>query len=252
MLDNIKSSYILKTIIRNLLKSRYLNLITHNKNLQKKLNITLENYIKYYYQIEIEIITDKDKIGKENIPFYHIYFNDGNKEIKRNYFTINEKVSKIKVLIDMDVKSIEGLFEECYCIKEVKFINFNRTDFKNYKSMFYYCLNLKYLDIKILKTNNIENMENMFDSCESLEKLDLSNFNTDNVKSMYKMFSGCCSLKELNISNFKFNKSTYVEYMFDYCSQNLKNEIFNKYKDKNINDDAFYDDHEDDTCQCYD
>jgi len=261
MLDNIKSLYILKSIVINLSNRTYMRLIIHNKNLQKKLNISIDNYIKYYNQIEIEIIPDKNKIVKENKfinileekdkHFYHIYFNDRKKEIKRNYFTFYENISKIKVLIDMDVKSIEGLFNECYCIKEVKFIKFNRTDFKNYKSMFYYCLNLKNLDIKKLKTNNVENMENMFDSCESLEKLDLSYFNTDKVKTMYKMFNHCSSLTELNLSNFKFNETTNIEYMFNYSSQNLKNEIKNKYKD--INGDVFLDDYEEgDMLNCYD
>ena len=248
MLDNIKSIYILKTIIQNLSKRKYLHLIIHNKNLQNKLNISIDTYAKYYNQIEIEIIPDKNKRNKnefiyimdeEDKSFYHIYFNEEKEEIKRNYFTKDEDISKIKILIDMEVKSIKGLFDECYCIKEIKFIKFNRIDFNNYKSMFYFCLNLINIDIKKLKTNNVEIMDNMFHSCESLEKLDLSNFVTDKVKTMRYMFESCSSLKELNISNFKFNKSTDVEYMFNYCSKGLKNEIKNKCPD--INDDAFDD-----------
>ena len=249
MLDNIKSLYILKAIFTNLSKRKYLCLIIHNKKLQSKLNISIDTYIKYYNQIEIEIIPDKNPINNNNKfinimderdkSFYHIYFNNENVEIKRNYFTINEDVSKIKVLIDMEVKSIEGLFYECYSIKEIKFIKFNRTDFNNYQYMFYFCLNLENIDIKKLKTNNVENMDNMFFLCEKLEKLDLSNFITDKVKTMLNMFDSCSSLKELNISNFKFNDSTDVKLMFNYCSQTLKNEIKNKYMD--INDDAFDD-----------
>ena len=249
MVDNIKSIYILKTIIQNLSKRRYLHLIIHNKKLQNKLNISIDNYIKYYNQIEIEIIPDKKKmICKEEFirirdeidkSFYHIYFNDENKEIERNYLTKDEDVSKIKVLIDMEVKSIEALFSGCYCIKEIKFIKFNRTDFNDFRYMFNDCKYLKYIYIKKLKTNNVENMDNMFNSCKSLKKLDLSNFITDKVKSMRYMFKSCSSLKELNISSFKFNKSTDVEYMFSYCPTKLKKEIKNKYKDINYN--AFHD-----------
>jgi len=249
MLDNIKSIYILKKIIINLSKRRYLYLIIHNKNLQNKLNISIDNYIKYYNQIEIEIIPDKKKmICKEEFirirdekdkSFYHIYFNNENEEIERNYLTKDEDVSKIKVLIDMEVKSIEALFSGCYCIKEIKFIKFNRTDFNDFRYMFNDCKYLKNIDIKKLKTNNVENMDNMFNSCKSLKKLDLSNFITDKVKTMRYIFEDCLSLKELNISNFKFNKSTDVEYMLSNCSKELKNEIKNKYKD--INDEAFYD-----------
>ena len=116
MLDNIKSLYILKKIIKDLSNRKYLHLIIHNKNLQTKLNISIDTYIKYYNQIEIEIIPDKNKIHDVNEfiniineidkSFYHIYFNDENKEIKKKYFTKDENVSKIKVLIDMEVKSI--------------------------------------------------------------------------------------------------------------------------------------------------
>ena len=248
MLDNIKSLYILKAIFTNLSKRKYLCLIIHNKKLQSKLNISIDTYIKYYNQIEIEIIPDKNQINNNNKfinimderdkSFYHIYFNNENVEIKRNYFTINEDVSKIKVLIDMEVKSIEALFYECYSIKEIKFIKFNRTDFNNYQYMFYYCLNLKNIDIKKLKTNNVENMDNMFFLCETLEKLDLSNFITDKVKRMYKMFEDCLSLKELNISNFKFNESTDIEYMFSNCPKELKKKIKYKYNDIDLN--AFF------------
>jgi len=249
MLDNIKSLYILKTIIKNISNGKYLRLIIHNKKIQNKLNVSIDNYIKYSNQIEIEIIPDQNEIYNENKfiniideedkSFFHIYFNEENKEINRNYFTKDENVPKIKVLIDMEVKSIEGLFSKCYCIKEIKFIKFNRTDFNDFRYMFNDCKYLKNIDIKKLKTNNVENMDNMFNSCKSLKKLDLSNFITDKVKTMRYIFEDCLSLKELNISNFKFNKSTDVEYMLSNCSKELKNEIKNKYKD--INDEAFYD-----------
>jgi len=250
MLHNIKSSYILKSIIRNLSERGYLLLIIHNKKIQKKLNISIDNYIKFYNQIQIEIIPDKNNKQSKNDfikiispkynSFYHIYFNNEKEEIKRNYFTMNEDISKIKVLIDMEVKSIEQLFCECYCIKKIKFIKFNRTDFKNYKYMFFECHNLKNIDIKKLKTNNVENMESMFESCESLEKLNLSNFITDKVKTMSRMFYSCSSLKELKISNFKFNKSIDIDYMFGSCSKELETEIKKKYK--NIYYKAFFDD----------
>ena len=46
-----------------------------------------------------------NKFGKfinmnENEKYYHIYFNDNEEEIKRNYLKKNEKVAKIKILID--------------------------------------------------------------------------------------------------------------------------------------------------------
>ena len=56
MLNNIKSNYFLNRIFDNILKIGFLKLIKYNKNLQKKLSISIENYIQYFYQTEIEII----------------------------------------------------------------------------------------------------------------------------------------------------------------------------------------------------
>ena len=56
---------------------------------------------------------------------YHIYFNNEKKEIKRNYFKENEKPSKIRLIIDMEVKSLQQLFINCdfisviYCLMDV-------------------------------------------------------------------------------------------------------------------------------------
>ena len=167
MLNNLKSKYILQIIFENIQKNSYLKLINYNKNIQNKLNISIDNYIHLYnkkFQIEIEItmaqlyIGEKNKeykfiniINEEDEKYYHIYFNDETEEIKRTYIKLEEKASKIKVLIDKEVKSIEALFEHCYCIEGIKFIKFNRTDFTSYKKMFYWCQYLRNLDILNLK-----------------------------------------------------------------------------------------------------
>ena len=71
-------------------------------------------------------------INKEYEKYYHIYFNDETEEIKSAYIELKEKANKIKVLIDIEVKSIEALFKDCYYIEGIKFIKFNRTDLTNY------------------------------------------------------------------------------------------------------------------------
>ena len=274
MLNNIKSLYILKEVIYFIPKRKYLEVFVKNKKLQKKLNISIDTYIKYYNQIEIEIIPEyENRYGSNFInikeesdkPFYHIYFNAGDEEIKIDYINKNEKISKIKVIIDMEEKSLAHLFEDCCHIKEIKFIKFNRTDFNDYSYMFSNCEKLNNLDISKLKTNNVETMAYMFTycknlkkinlskfktdklrnisymflGCRSLESLDLSNFNTNNIITMENLFSDCISLKELNISNFIFNEYINAEYMFNNCSKELKDEIRNKYK--NLAENAFYD-----------
>ena len=109
----------------------------------------------------------------ENEIYYHIYFNDNKEEIKRNYFNKNDNVSKIKIIIDYQVKSFEELFYYCECIEYINFKKFYR--------------------------NNINNMGSMFWECSSLKELNLSNFNTNNVTNMEGMFYECSSLKELNL-----------------------------------------------------
>ena len=66
MLDNIKSAFILKKVFNYIPKHKFLKLIIHNKNLQKLLNISIDKYITYSNQIEIEIIPDIDLIKKDD------------------------------------------------------------------------------------------------------------------------------------------------------------------------------------------
>ena len=81
---------------------------------------------KEYTQIEIEIIPNKCSTNNKNNfiniknskGYYHIYFNDNKEEIKKYYLTENDKVEKIKVIIDCEVKSLYGLFRNCNCIKK--------------------------------------------------------------------------------------------------------------------------------------
>ena len=74
MLDNIKSKYILKEVFMFIQEKTILQLIKHNKRLQKDLDISIKDY-KEYNQIEI-IIKLKD-------------LSDYN--IKRNFLNIKEK-----------------------------------------------------------------------------------------------------------------------------------------------------------------
>ena len=86
-----------------------------------------------YSSIEIEIKPVKNKYGKfinikkENEKYYHIYFNDNEEEIKRNYLDQNENVTKLKIIIDYQVQSFEGLFENCGCIEYIYFKKFIRN-----------------------------------------------------------------------------------------------------------------------------
>ena len=169
--ENLKSNFIFKKILEYMKKDKSLEIIRYNKKLQKRLNLSINDYKEYYQPIEIELKIEENGYGKfiniteKEKEYYHIYFNNSNKEIKRNYLNEKEKVKIIKIIIDCKVTSFQKLFDYCCCIESIKFKQFYR--------------------------NNITNMSGMFSYCYSLENLDLSNFNTYNLTDMSEMFSGC-------------------------------------------------------------
>ena len=224
-INNIKSKYILKKIFGNLEMNKLLRIIIFNKKIQKKLNINIEDYKKCFSSIEIEISPYTNQYGKfinilneEDKLYYHIYFNDNKEEIKRNYFSSEDKVERIKIIIDYRIISFEKLFENCLCIFSINFKNFSRNNIYNMSYMFSGCLNLYSLNLSNFNTDNVINMERMFSWCKSLDKLNLSKFNTKNVKNMSGIFFFCSSLSSLNLSNFNTNNVTNMSYMFSWCS----------------------------------
>ena len=127
-LKNIKSSYILSKISTNLRIQKFLSVIKYNKSLQNKLNLNIKDY-QEYSEIEIELIPYPFKYGefininKKEKLYYHIYFNDNKKEIKNKYkISKNDKITKIKIIIDYQVNSFEKLFTCIYCIQSILLI----------------------------------------------------------------------------------------------------------------------------------
>ena len=194
ILEKLRSDYFLRKIYDNICKNKSLRIIKYNKKIQYRLNLSIKDYKEYselFSSIEIEIIPKKDYYGKfirinnNEEVFYHIYLNDNKKEIKNKYeINKEDKVSKIKIIIDYQVKSFEDLFYECKCIKSINFKKFYRTNINNMSWMFGECSSLEELNISNIITNNVTNMSWMFFGCTSLKKLNLSNFNTNNVTDM--------------------------------------------------------------------
>ena len=147
----------------------------------------------------------------KNIKKMLIYFIDNKEEIKRNKINADDKVRKIKIIIDSEIKSFNKLFSYCKCIESINFNKFFRK--------------------------NITNMNGMFSRCSSLNELNLNNFNTNNVTDMSCMFYECSSLKELYLNNFNTNNVTDMNCMFYGCSDVLKKKIETQYK--NIREEAF-------------
>ena len=215
LLKNIKSNFILKKFFDYIHKKRRLETIRYNKTIQKRINININDYKDYsekYSLIEIEIKPMKNKYGrcinikKEDEEYYHIYYNDNKREqIKSTSLNKNDKVSKINIIIDYQVKSFYKLFFNCHCIESICFKKFYR--------------------------NNITNMCGMFYKCSSLKELNLVNFNTNNVKNMNRMFYMCSSLKELKYPHFSINNKTKMMDMFLGCPHEIKE----KFEEENKN-----------------
>ena len=257
LLENINSKYIVKKILSLPKTIRSLTIIKYNKSIQERCDINLNTYIRVYKkisQIEITIIPSKRPFEYNNskkfiniqnpevTSYCHIYFNDKNEEIKRNYYTENYNVSSIKILLDYNITSFHKLFERCICIQkmtikkhrnditdmsymffdcssleEINFINFNTDNVTDMSFMFYGCLSLEKLDLSCFNTENVTNMRNMFNNCRFLEELDLSSFDTYKVTNMGNMFNNCKSLKKLNISNFNTRNVFDMKKMFASC-----------------------------------
>ena len=228
ILKNIKSKYILQHVFNYLQEIKLLNIIRYNKSIQKLLDKNINNY-KESSIIEIEITFDElffkakalediTEIKFINLPnenhLFHIYFNDNKEKIKRDYITGNDSANKIKIIIDNEIKSLKGLFQECKHIGKISFNKFYDRNINNMSFMFYGCESLKELNFYNIKANNVTDMSHMFHGCVSLKELNLSNFNTNNVIDMSYMFFVCSSLTKLNLENFNTNKVINMGNMF--------------------------------------
>ena len=193
-LNKIKSDFFLQKIYNYLNRKKSLEIFKYNKNIQKRLNININNYKEYseiYSSIEIELMPIENSDGKLfiNIPedekkYFHIYFNESKNEINNNILLENNKVSRIKIIIDYQVKSFKDLFNLCKCINSISFKKFYR--------------------------NNITNMSGMFSGCSSLKELNVSNFNTNNVTNMSHMFCNCSEQLKNKIKSLKkFNENAF-------------------------------------------
>jgi len=137
--DNIKSVYFLIKTFEYISKKKYLEIVKYNKKLQNRLKLSINDYKDYsqlYTPIEIELKLDNKNnnnkkfinISDENMKYYHIYFNNSNEEKKRTELNANDKVNKIKIIIDHQVKSLKNLFDECDCISSIYFKKFLRIN----------------------------------------------------------------------------------------------------------------------------
>ena len=158
---NVKSNYIFKKIYDNLSKKKLLEIIKYNNKLNKRLNLTINDYKDFcekFSSIEIEIISSQNLLGKYiNIDedkgiYYHLYFNNNKKETKiRNLIKIDKnKYNKIKIIIDYQIDSLCDLFYGCDTIEYISFKKFHRNNIKDMSYMFSNCYSLKEINFSQL------------------------------------------------------------------------------------------------------
>lgn len=241
--ENVKSTFFLQKMFDNMLKNKYLSIIKYCKNIQKRMDLNINDYKEYsekYTSIELEIIPIKNIIQKfinvkkgdlnnlqvvkdtikEDEKYFHIYFNDSKEEIKRQYLIKDDldKVKKIKIIIDYQVLSFEKLFQGCTSIESICFKKLYRKNIKNMNYMFNECLNLKEIKFSHFNTDNVTNMSYMFDKCIKLKELNLSHFKTNKLINMKKMFGECANLNELNLINFDVTNLKNISYFISECN----------------------------------
>ena len=223
MLNGLKSNIILSKIFDYLQEKTFLEIIRYSKKYQKCTKTSIDDY-KVFHNIKIELIPiDNFQVRDifinfiDERSFFHIYFNNSDEEIKLNYFTKVEKISKIRITLEPNIKSLRGLFKECKCLKEINFTKFNNKNITDLGEMFQGCILLTKLDISKLKTDNVTKMDWLFYKCESLLELNVSNFNTEKVIDMTCMFKHCFKIKELDLSNFNTSNVTDMKGMFYKC-----------------------------------
>ena len=86
--EKLRSDFIFKKIISFIKINKSLVIMKYNKKLQKRLNISINDY-KECSKIEIELkLADNEydkfiNISDKEKEYYHIYFDNSNEEIKR-------------------------------------------------------------------------------------------------------------------------------------------------------------------------
>ena len=233
ILSKIKNKYIFKQMFDYLQDFTILKLTRYNKEIQNKLNITINDY-KKHAKIEIEIIPKVIYPNSLRSPsfciniiniyernFYHIFFNDNKKETRISridYYSGLSPLRKIKVIIDHEIKSLAKLFYECDFIEKINFLKFNNHGITNMSYMFYKCSSLREINFNIFNTDSVTDMRFMFTGCPLLKELNLSKFNTSHVTHMSGMFDGCSSLGKINVSSFDTKNVVCMDFMFSSCS----------------------------------
>ena len=133
-LRKLISDYFIQKFFGYMSERKYLETIRYNKSIKKRIHININHYKAYSEtktSIELDIIPKKDDYGgfinikEEDKKYFHIYYDDNKKkEIENAYLDKDDKVSKISIIIDYQIKSFSRLFHYCECIESINLKNF--------------------------------------------------------------------------------------------------------------------------------
>ena len=108
--ENLKSNIMLKKILAYIKRNSSLEIMKYNKKLQKRLNLSFNDYKDYSQlytpmELELKLVNYKNNdnkfinISDDNMKCYHIYFDNSNIEVKRTELKWKDKVKVIKIII---------------------------------------------------------------------------------------------------------------------------------------------------------
>lgn len=128
-------------------------------------------------------------------------------------------LESLDICIDTsDVLSTQGMFYDCYSLKELDLSRLNTSNVTQMQEMFRGCGSLKELNLSSFDTSKVYTMQEMFSNCSELEELNLSSFDTSRVTHMQGLFENCGRLKSIDLSNFNTSHTFYMESMFSGCA----------------------------------
>ena len=171
-LKDVKSNYILEKISANIKLNKTLELIRYNKLLQKRLNKNSYDY-KHYLSTEFELIMEYKSgkfinINDNNKSSINIYLDNSKIESQKNAINSSDKIHKIKIMINRELKSFSGLFMDCKNIKKITVIKCYSNNIINMSSMFKGCVSLKEIILDKLITSEVIDISHMLSGFSSL------------------------------------------------------------------------------------
>ena len=125
------------------------------------------------------------------------------------------------------------MLQDCNELISLDLSNFNTSKVSDLQGIFNNCHKLKEIKgINQFNTSNITNMSGMFQACYELISLNLLNFNTSKVNQIQYMFNYGEKLKDLNILNFNIkdncNITKIINNIPNDCNIKINSKTFKK------------------------